>query len=421
VAGDGASSAAGGPRRRRRATTDVARPPRRRAPATAALTERRRRVTALGGGTAALLAAAAGGATWYYAERITERPGVRSSPPLADDAATVVALDEHEVVLTGPAASRPGWWGVVGHDGWCLTGPPDATDGDEVRRPATHHLGTIAPGAAVRLDPEAIPEDPAALGWPVEELTVAGPLGDLPAWWFPAPPRPDGRRPVAILVHGRSGSRREAARWIPAFLAAGVSCLAISYRNAPGAPSSPDGRSHLGATEWEDVAAALVTARGRGASHLILFGASMGGACIGELLRRTTDTVDVHAVVLDAPVRHWGPVLRAAAHQRGLPRAVLPLLLPPTMALAGARGRIDWGGLAHLDDPFVYALPTLLFHGDADATVPVALSDAFATARPDVVTYHRVAGAGHLQSWNVDREGCERALAAFLGRVLAAT
>jgi fermentation-respiration switch protein FrsA (DUF1100 family) len=96
------------------------------------------------------------------------------------------------------------------------------------------------------------------------------------------------------------------------------------------------------------------------------------------------------------------------------------LLVPPTRALAGRRGRIDWRGLDHLDDPERYALPTLVFHGELDATVPVALSDAFAAARPDVVTYHRVPGAGHVRAWNLDRDGCEAALTRFLADLEAA-
>ncbi|MEX0835847.1 MAG: alpha/beta fold hydrolase, partial [Nitriliruptor sp.] len=179
------------------------------------------------------------------------------------------------------------------------------------------------------------------------------------------------------------------------------------------------GRSHLGATEWEDLEAAIEhVVDHHAADDVVVLGVSMGGACAAELLRRSVAASHVRALVLDAPVRHWGPVLRAAARQRGLPPAVLPILLPPTMALAGARRRIDWRGLDDLADPNLFRSPTLLFHGDADATVPVALSDAFAAARQDVVTYHRVRGAGHVRTWNVDREGCEAALAAFLDRVL---
>lgn len=403
------------------------------------MTDRRRRVAALaGGGTAALLAAA-GGATWYYAERITEAPGRRLVPPLPDDGVQVRALHRGQVVLAGPAAERPGWWGLATERGWLRVGPPgevvalDAPGGDlehvstGVWRPVEHLVGEIAAGDTGRLDADAIPDDPRAIGLEVEEVAVAGPLGALPAWWFPAPSTPpeaevdaDPARTVAVLVHGRSGSRREVVRWVPTFLAAGVPCLALSYRNATGAPPSPDGRSHLGATEWEDLEAAIEhVVAARGADDVIVLGVSMGGACAAELLSRSGTADRIRALVLDAPVRHWGPVLRAAARQRGLPPAVLPLLLPPTMALAGARQRIDWRGLDLLDDPQRFDRPILLFHGDADATVPVALSDAFAALRADVVTYHRVPGAGHVRTWNVDRDGCETALRSFLAEVLS--
>jgi uncharacterized protein len=421
VPGDAADAA--GPRQRRRVTTTLPRARRRRAPETAALTDRRRRVATLaGGGTAALLAAAASGATWYYADRITDPPGGGPAAALPADAARVVAVTDGRVHLEGPAADRPGWWGLLGHDGWCRVGPPaprdvSATDAP-VARPVELLTGALTPGDAVRFDPDAVPPEITDLGLTVEEHPVTGPVGELPAWWFPPPPdhaaRTAGPVRAAVLVHGRSGSRRETARWVPVLSAAGYGCLAISYRNAPGAPPSPDGRSHLGATEWADLAAALDTVRMLGADEVVLVGISMGGACIAELLRRRDDVDDVRGVVLDAPVRHWGPVLRAAARQRGLPPAVVPLLLPPTMALAGARRQIDWRGLDHLDDPVRYTLPTLLLHGTGDLTVPVALSDAFAAARPDVVTYHRVPDAGHVRTWNHDRHGCEEALRGFL-------
>ncbi len=440
---DGASGAGSGRWRGRgaggAAGIRTTRARRRRVPDTAAMTDRRRRVaTIAGSGTAALLAAAAGGATWYYAERITEPPGRRPVPPLPDDGVQVRSIVRGEVVVAGPAATRPGWWGLATSHGWLRIGPPteevalDASDPDladvavGVRRPVEHHLGRVRVGDTGELGAHAVPDDLTVLPGAVEDVEVPGPLGDLPAWWFPLPDAevsPTAHAPAAtaaVLVHGRSGSRQEVARWGPAFVEAGVPALAISYRNAPGAPPSPDGRSHLGATEWEDVAAAIEhVIEVRGAQDVVLFGASMGGACIAELLARSGLAARVRAVVLDAPVRHWGPVLRAAARQRGLPQAVLPLLLPPTMALAGARGRIDWQGLDHLDDPRRYDLPTLLFHGDLDPVVPVSLSDAFAASRPDVVTYHRVPGAGHVRTWNADRTGCEVALSRFLEAVLA--
>ncbi|MTV24421.1 lysophospholipase [Nitriliruptoraceae bacterium ZYF776] len=408
------------------------RAPRRRAGATAALTDRRRRVATVAGGGAAALLALAGSATWYYAERITEPPHRRPPTPLPQDAVEVLARRGDHVVLRGPQAARPGWWGIDLPRGYLRVGPPvtpagregEAGPDDAVARPVELAAGAVAPGEVGRFDADAVPDDPGVLGLPVEEVVVQGPLGGMPAWWFPTD---DPAATACVLVHGRSGSRREGLRWVPTLIAAGVPTLVVSYRNDREAPPSPDGRSHLGATEWEDVAAGLrfvldrQAAAGSGRDpEALLFGISMGGACAAELLARSDLARHVRGLVLDAPVRHWGPVLRAAAAQRGLPPAVLPVLLPPTMALAGARGRIDWRGLDHLDDPARFSLPTLLFHGDADLTVPVALSDAFAQRRRDVVTYVRVPGAGHVRTWNTDRAGCEAALAAYLGEVTGA-
>ena len=61
----------------------------------------------------------------------------------------------------------------------------------------------------------------------------------------------------------------------------------------------------------------------------------------------------------------------------------------------------------------------LLFHGDADNSAPVATSDGLASARPDIVRYVRVAGTGHVQSSNTDRDTYEAAVAGFLTDVLS--
>ncbi|MGH2610015.1 MAG: hypothetical protein ACRDHF_13125, partial [Tepidiformaceae bacterium] len=62
---------------------------------------------------------------------------------------------------------------------------------------------------------------------------------------------------------------------------------------------------------------------------------------------------------------------------------------------------------------FARDLPVLLFHGDSDDTIPVALSDTFAADRENVI-YHRVPGAGHVRSWNADRPRYEAAVRDFL-------
>ena len=66
-----------------------------------------------------------------------------------------------------------------------------------------------------------------------------------------------------------------------------------------------------------------------------------------------------------------------------------------------------------------FQAPILLFHGDADRTVPVATSDRLAEVLPHLVTYVRIPGAGHVQGWNVDRERYVAAVRTFLTRVLS--
>ena len=62
------------------------------------------------------------------------------------------------------------------------------------------------------------------------------------------------------------------------------------------------------------------------------------------------------------------------------------------------------------------AVPVLIIHGDADDTVPAATSEAYAAARPDLVTYLRVPGAGHVEGWTSDQDGYGAALRAFVQR-----
>lgn len=375
----------------------------------------RRAWSVAGLSSTAALAAAAGGASWYYASRLTEPPvDLAVAEPVALDLVEVVAVLDDRVVLRGPDAARPGRWGLDQLDDDLAGGYAQAgevlTEGDDtVTRALTTLTGRLEPGTA-RLDGYAWPPIGETLAPPAHEVTYESGVGPAPAWFVP------GDAPTwVIVVHGRSAQRHEGFRYVSTFARLGHPVLMISYRNDRDAPRSPDNRSHLGHTEWQDVEAAVEHALAHGARDVVLMGCSMGGACVVQCTRRSDRAGRVRALVLDAPVLDWGPVVRRAALDRGLPRAVVPALLPLAMGVARLRVGIDFADLR--SDPAALELPTLLLHGDADPVVPVELSDTLAAARPDVVTYLRVPGAGHVRSWNHAPDHVDMAIGAFLEAV----
>lgn len=363
-------------------------------------------------GTAALLAAA-GGASWYYASRLTEPPGAVAPVPRDDDRVEIQTSTANAVVLEGADADRPGVWGLVWADGYGRVHEVLDREGEFVARRFELLEGDLPEQVPAALDPYAFPPDPVHLDLPWRDVTIDAPVGPCPAWLWPTEEGHEEHRTTwAIMVHGRSARRHEAFRMVPTLHDAGFPCLAISYRNDAEAPRSADGLSHLGATEWEDVEAAVRYALQHGATDVLLVGYSMGGACVVNFTRLSSLADRTAGLILEAPVLDWGPVIRAAAVDRGLPRSVLPVLMPAAMRIASARTGIDWSTMRH--DPEVFTYPKLLIHGDADPVVPIELADVLADARPDIVTYLRVPGAGHVRNWNRDPGTYEAAVRAFV-------
>ena len=64
-------------------------------------------------------------------------------------------------------------------------------------------------------------------------------------------------------------------------------------------------------------------------------------------------------------------------------------------------------------------MPILLFHGDADTVAPVAVSERFAAALPDLVRFERVGRRRPRGVWNADPARYEAAVTAFLTEVAA--
>ncbi|MGH3665480.1 MAG: alpha/beta hydrolase family protein [Egibacteraceae bacterium] len=360
--------------------------------------------------TVVLAALAFGGVGWYYADEI-----LVPAPPAAPSYETRVEEVGRGRVVLAPtdAATQTGTWGLAFADGYARVGD-DLDDGPRVVRPVEEVDGLPTAGQAVHVDGTAYPDDPddADFGFAVTEVLVEGPLGRYPAWFVP------GRTKTwAIFVHGRGTPRSECFRLLPTFVEAGLPSLCVTYRNDTGAPASPDGLYHQGDTEWQDVAAAVDHAQANGAERVVLIGYSMGGQVTANFLRRSDDADDVAAVIWDAPLLDWGPVLRLAADDRGVPRWVVPV----GMFVSGLRARLAYDDLDQVANADEFDVPILLFHGTDDTTVPASQSRGLAAARPDLVTYIEVADADHVRAWNAAPRRYERAVRRFLGEALLGT
>jgi uncharacterized protein len=371
-----------------------------------------------------VLAFFAGGG-WLYAGQIRDGALASKAPGTPALQSQVLAVGDHSITLARDPASPPelteaGTWGLRWPAGYGRLGAIRALGADRVERAFTRLEGTPPRvGERSAVDGYAWPADPAlAAGRPAREVTYPSPLGPAPAWLV------GGRRDTwVILVHGYNAVRTETLRTLATVTRLGYPALAVSYRNDPGAPHSPDGLRRWGATEWRDLEAATRYAVGHGAGGVVLAGFSMGGAVVTSFLLSSPLAARVRGVVLDAPALDLGAVIDRGAVDRDLP--VLGTPVPPALTevakgIAGLRWHLDWGQLDYVDRAGRLATPMLVFHQTGDPTVPVAISEALAAARPDLVTLERFGGDGHVQSWNVDRPRYERALRAFLERVAPA-
>jgi uncharacterized protein len=365
------------------------------------------------------------GGGWFYSGEIRDGALARKPPTTPALQSRILAVGGGSITLARDLGSPrelslPGTWGLRWAAGYGRLGAIRSLAADRVERAFTRLEGRPPRvGERSAVDGYAWPADPSlAAGRPAREVAYPSPLGPAPAWLV------GGRRDTwVILVHGYNAARTEMLRTLAVVTGQGYPALAISYRNDPGAPRSPDGLRRWGATEWRDLDAAVRYAMGQGAGGVVLAGYSMGGAVVASFLLSSPLAARVRGVVLDAPALDLGEVIDNGATDRELPllgAPVPPALTEVAKGIAGVRYDLDWSQLDYVDRAGRLKAPMLVFHQTGDPTVPAAISEALAAARPDLVTLERFGGDGHVQSWNVDRPRYERALRAFLERVAPA-
>ncbi|MDL4772153.1 alpha/beta hydrolase family protein [Actinomadura xylanilytica] len=374
------------------------RPPRRRRPVRALLIV----VVAL----AVLCCAAVGGIGWYFSGVATE---VDHSPEYP-----ISVLDAGNGTVTlprTPYTERPGTWGLVWKDGGrAVLGPVTGGDtGKVVRTVTAAPRGAPAKGTPVAVDHWVYGGDPrTALGLDFQNVAYPSRLGPMPAWLVPGATM---KGTWVIGVHGHNADKAETFRVMRAVHGLGLPMLSIAYRNDVGAPASPDGKNHLGDTEWNEVASAIAYARAHGATGIVLHGWSMGGEMVMTALRK--DPALIRGVVLDSPVMDWAATLDMQGADRGLPGFVTGV----ARRIVQWRIGIDLGDYDQRRFAPRLKTPTLLFTTADDDTVDNGPSLEFAKAAPPGMVTHAPTAGGHTESWNVDPAAYERALTAFLTKV----
>lgn len=272
--------------------------------------------------------------------------------------------------------------------------------------------------------------DPRAAGYETEDVKIPVENGSAPAWLVRPEPLREGsrRRPGegawAVMVHGRGTKRTEGIRAVSTARSLGMTSLMISYRNDGDAPAAQDGRYGLGTTEWQDVEAAVAYALEQGATEVVLFGWSMGGAVCLQLVDRSELAASaVAAMVLDGPVINWIEVLAHQAKANRLPEASGRL---GQWLMSNKAGRWATGLAAPLDLKAMnwvaraeqLRVPTLILHSEDDDFVPLGPSVELAAKAPQLVSFVRFRQARHTREWNVDPEKWHRAVSIWLSAVL---
>jgi pimeloyl-ACP methyl ester carboxylesterase len=360
-----------------------------------------------------------GGAAWYYAGEIRTRALTVHTEQAVDDL-SVVAYRDGQVVLrrighswTGDPLYRNDTYGLTWATGsGVVTGAPMPGSGGSVRRAVNVASGGApAAGMQAHLSRDVWSDPRAAYGVLYQEVTYPCAGGGCPAWLIPG-----ASATWMIFVHGAASARSEELRALGPSLRAGLPSLIISYRNDPGAPVDPSGEYRFGATEWADLEQAVEYATAHAAQRIVLFGASMGGGIIAAFLAHSTLAGRISGVVFDAPALDLNSIVDYGAAQTTLP--VVGTSVPG--ALTGAakwivswRDDLNWASVDHRPGNWLH-VPSLVFHGTADDTVPISLSDALRATHPDLVEEIRVRDAGHVESWNLDPDAYQARESAFL-------
>ena len=147
----------------------------------------------------------------------------------------------------------------------------------------------------------------------------------------------------------------------------------------------------------------------------------MGAGVVAAFLKRSPLASRVARVVLDAPMLDLHAVIDYQADRHLIPViGRLPALsIRTAKRIASSRFGVDWSAMSYLDETTWLKVPTLVTHGDDDPRVPISTSIRLRDLLPSLVTFEAFPGAGHLESWNVDRSRYASLVESFLAPLVS--
>ncbi|WMY80059.1 hypothetical protein [Citricoccus sp. I39-566] len=238
-------------------------------------------------------------------------------------------------------------------------------------------------------------ETPAAFGLPYLEVEE----GPQRLWKVGG--RPGGRENVWVIhVHGLGSRRSQTLRGVKTVAGLGFTSLVPTYRTSLDALATSR-HSHLGLTEWRDVARAQEHALAAGARDIVYVGWSLGASIVLQTLHRAPRP-EVRGAVLVSPALDWKSITRAALAGLGVPRWLARWALAGFNLIRWGEPYVRWNELPGVSAGTDPQLPFLVFHGTADRSVPVELSRQLVERNLGHARLVEFDRAHHTLEWNSD-------------------
>ncbi len=225
---------------------------------------------------------------------------------------------------------------------------------------------------------------PADLGLAYEDVDLVNADGEQTHGWFV----PGPGKQVLLWFHGNAGNishRLDNLRLLHDMV--GTSILIIDYGGfgrSSGIPS--EHRMYSDAR----LALTFITERGFAPSQTIYFGRSLGSAVAIQLATESAPA----RLILETPFESI--------------RAMAGTLVPSAMA------RVIPQRFDNLSKVPGLSCPVLFIHGDRDELVPFAHSETLYRASPEPKEFHRIAGAGHNDTYIIGGSAYFAAIASFI-------